>query len=162
MLTRIPFLLILLWAGCAERSSPPRAPHVGMLPSVELATLDGRPAYLDAVLSGRPTLISLWATWCEACAEEFAALGRLDQRARAKGALVLGVAVGEPRQTVAEFVAARGLHYTQLVDEEFKLTDALGEKRVPTTLVVDRYGLVVYAGGALDGKALAALQSALK
>jgi peroxiredoxin len=135
------------------------APPAPTLPAIELVTLDGQPARLDAAVGGHAALLSLWATWCDACAKEFDALIRLDARARTRGALVLGVAVGEPRQTVARFVAWRQLSYPSLVDEQFVLADALGEKRVPTTLVVDRGGRVVYTGGALDEPALAALES---
>lgn len=131
------------------------------MPTTELVTLDGQPTRLDAAVGGRVAVISLWATWCEACAAEFDALSRLAERAGTRGALVIAVAVGEPRKTVADFVAWRGLRYPQLVDEEWRLADALGQKRVPATLVVDRSGKVTYVGGALDAPALAALRAAL-
>jgi hypothetical protein len=44
------------------------------------------------------------------------------------------------------------------VDEQFHFADSLGQKRVPATLVVDRDGRVVYAGGVLDDPALSALE----
>jgi peroxiredoxin len=128
---------------------------------VELTTLDGRPTRLQAALGGRPALVSLWATWCSACTGELDALSRLTPQAGARGGVVLGVAVGEPRKRVAEFVEARRLPYDQLVDEQFLLVDAIGQKRVPTTLIVDRGGRVVFTGGALDEPALAALHAAL-
>ncbi len=113
---------------------------------------------LDEARAGRPALVSLWATWCEACSSEFGALNRLDARARAHGAVVLGVAVGETAPDVATFARARGLRYMQVADPSFEITDALGERRVPTTLVVDRAGRVVFRGGALDEEALRAFE----
>jgi peroxiredoxin len=124
-------------------------------------TLDGRATQLAATLAGRPALVSLWATWCEACAGEFDALERLSSRASQHGAVVVAVAVGEPRDKVAAFVAAHKLGYAQLVDEQFRLADGLGQKRVPATLVIDRDGRVVFTGGALDSPALAALERAV-
>ncbi len=126
-----------------------------------LTSLDGAPRRLDEILRGRVAVVSLWATWCEACAGEFDALARLSARAEARGAAVVAVAVGEPHDAVAKFVAWRGLKYPQLVDEEFHFADALGQRRVPATLVIDRAGRVTYVGGALDEPALAALRSAL-
>ena len=79
------------------------------LPAIELRTLDGRPARLDEIARGRPALVSLWATWCEACAREF---------------------------------------------------DALGQNRVPATVVLDREGRVVFRGGVFDEAALAAFRRA--
>jgi len=104
--------------------------------------------------------VALWATWCASCAHELGELDRLQGRV-GKDALVIGVAVGEPFARVADYLRPRHLAYAQLVDEEFKLSDALGTKRVPTTLVVDRQGALRYAGGALDPAALAALRQAI-
>jgi peroxiredoxin len=106
-------------------------------------------------------LVSLWATWCDACVQEIDALGRLDERVRALGGAVVAVDEGEPLHTVRAFVQQRGLRYAQLIDEELRLGDALGNKRVPTTLVVDRSGRIAYLGGALDEPALAALRAVL-
>lgn len=153
---------MLIAAGCAAPSKPIAAPPpVTAVPSVMLTTLEGSPERLDAIVHGRVAVVSLWATWCEACAGEFAALGRLAEQAEARGATVVAVAVGEPHGQVAKFVAWRGLRYHQLVDEEFRFADALGQRRVPATLIVDRAGRVVFAGGALDETALAALRTAL-
>jgi peroxiredoxin len=131
------------------------------LPAIALRTLDGHATRIEDVAGGRPALISLWATWCEACLGELEALGRLDQVARGDGATVIAVAVGEPRERVAAFVKQRGLAYAQLVDERFALADALGQSRVPATLVLDREGRIVFRGGAFDAAAVAALHQAL-
>jgi peroxiredoxin len=152
-------LLSLLVASCA--SAPAPRPARSELPAVELLTLEGQPTRLQHALDGKVALVAIWATWCEACASEFEALARLSERAGAKGGVVVAVAVGEKRSTVAEFVARRGLKYSQLVDEDFRLADALGQSRVPTTLVIDRDGRILFTGGTLDESALAAMRGAL-
>jgi peroxiredoxin len=162
MRSRLSLLVALTLSACAAPTVERKAaPAVATLPPIELATLDGKPAQLADAVAGKVAVISLWATWCEACATEFDALGRLHDRAGAYNAVVIAVAVGEPRQTVAEFVRARGLRWPQLVDEGFRFADALGQKRVPATLVLDRRGRVVYSGGALDESALEAFRTAL-
>jgi peroxiredoxin len=126
-------------------------------------SIDGAPTDLPETLRGRVGLVSLWATWCVACLDEMDALGRLQAQAQARGdAVVVGVAVGEKREVVAAFTRRRRLPYAVLVDESFGLADALGEPRIPTTLVVNRAGLVVFRGGALDEAGLAAFRSALE
>jgi peroxiredoxin len=157
---RLSVLIAITVAGCAAREVV-RPTVAASLPAVELVDLQGAPERLEGVLGGRVAVVSLWATWCEACAREFDALKRLAGRAEARGATVVAVAVGEKREHVAEFVKWRGLAYRQLVDEEFHFADALGARRVPATLVVDRDGRILYSGGALDEQALAALRSAL-
>jgi len=155
---RISLLIVgLLVSGCASA----RGPAVGApLPEVPTVGLDRQPASLSGLTRGRVALVALWATWCTSCVRELDALNRLQAEVGGK-ALVVGVAVGEPYDKVAEYLRARRLSYAQLVDEDFKLADALGTDRVPTTLVVNRYGQLRYAGGALDRDALSALRQAL-
>ena len=159
---RLPLLIMLLLttaiAACAPERGPASEAVTSRLPSLPLTTLDGRTEPLDALLGGQPVLVSLWATWCDACMGELDALNRLAER----GQRVLGIAVGEPRDTVAAFAAKHGLRYPLVVDEAFALADTLGERRVPATLVVDKAGRVVFRGGALDERALEALRSALR
>lgn len=140
---------------------PSAGPVENGLPAVSLVTLDNEAMQLGSMLNGRVALVSFWATWCDSCADEFDALNRLDDRAGQGDAMVVGVAVGEPHEKVAEFVKRRGLHYPQLVDEDMKLVDALGQDSLPTTLIVNRAGKVVFKGGALDARALAAFRAAL-
>ncbi len=172
------FPLILAAAGCATVDAPSdRAPAArdaalvpapaalattpSPLPAVSLRTLDDRPVRLDTATAGKVALVSFWATWCDACVAELEALNRLDERARKSGGVVVGVAVGEPRDKVAEFAKRHALAYVQLLDEDLKLADALGQRRLPATIVLDRAGRVVWSGGALDERALAAFRAAL-
>lgn len=149
--------------GCAPASQA--ASSLGSpvsIPTTPLSALDGSTTDLGSVLRGRPALVALWATWCDACVGETRALNQLEERARPDGsAVVVGVAVGETRETVDAFAESHGLGYRLLVDEEFRVADALGERRVPTTLVVDRRGRIVYRGGALDRAGLAAFRQVL-
>jgi peroxiredoxin len=150
--------------GCAS-TAPVPAPSGALfpVPSVELVTLENEATRLDTVRGGKVALVSFWATWCDACAKEFDALNRLDDRVRAGGfGVVIGVAVGETPEKAADFVKAHQLTYRQLVDADFRLVDALGQRRVPTTLVIDKGGRVVFTGGALDETALGAFREALR
>jgi cytochrome c biogenesis protein CcmG, thiol:disulfide interchange protein DsbE len=152
-------LLVAVVSACAGRETrlaPPRE----RLPEVSVIGLDRQATSLPALTRGQPALVALWATWCKSCAKELAELDRLQERVQGR-ALVVAVAVGEPYDTVRDFVAPRGLRYAQLIDEQFRLADALGTERVPSTLVVDRAGTVRYSGGALDGAALDALREAI-
>ncbi|HEX3343031.1 MAG TPA: TlpA disulfide reductase family protein [Polyangiaceae bacterium] len=143
----------------AASSTPTTAVPV---PAIALSTLAGEHTDLARLAGGRVALVSLWATWCESCAKEMDALNRLDAKTAAgRDAVVIGVDVGEEPAMVAAFARRRGLRYTQLVDEDFAFADALGQRRVPSTLVVDRRGRIVFRGDALDGKSLEALRQAI-
>ena len=155
-------LLVVGLSACATTPALPEGAHAVSLPVMPLRTLDDQPAALADAIHGRPALVSLWATWCESCATEFGALGRLAPKAEAKGAYVVAIAEGEAPATVAAFVRARGLAYPNLVDEAYAVGDAIGARRIPATLVLDRKGRVVFRGAALDRPALLALDRAIE
>jgi thiol-disulfide isomerase/thioredoxin len=168
---RLSFLIVLTLdlVACASGGAPASAPSSSTgasvegpspLPGVALVTLAGDPVAVAGVARGRVALVSLWATWCEACQKEMDALNRLDAKT-GSDAVVIGVAVGEKRELVAEFAHRRGLRYMQLVDPEFAFADALGQRRLPATLVVDRRGRIVFRGEDLDVASLEALRRAV-
>jgi cytochrome c biogenesis protein CcmG, thiol:disulfide interchange protein DsbE len=174
---RLPLLTIwiaiALGAGCGgARSAVPSSRLSGApspcaegqacIPRTPLVELDGRTTDLPSVIQGRAAIVSFWATWCDACSREIPVLERLHSLASARDdGLVVGVAVGEPRAAVAAFIRDRGVRTPQLVDETYQLADALGERRVPSTLVIDRAGRVVFREGALDAAGLAVFRQVI-
>jgi thiol-disulfide isomerase/thioredoxin len=162
---RLPLLIALalglMACGAAPAASPVASPAApSALPGVALVTLAGDRVDVAGVAQGRVALVSLWATWCEACQREMDALNRLDAKSGAD-AVVIGVAVGEEREKVAGFARRRGLRYVQLVDPDFTFADAVGQRHLPATLVVDRRGRIVFRGEALDEDSLDALKRAV-
>jgi peroxiredoxin len=162
---RLPLLIIIVATfvlGACDAPPAPRTPTQARIPTVTLATLTGDHTEISHLAEGRVALVTMWATWCEACAREMDALNRLDAKTAAgRDAIVIGIDVGEEPEKVAEFAHRRGLRYAQLVDQNFAFADALGQRRVPATLVVDRQGRIVYRGEALDAKSLDALRLAI-
>jgi thiol-disulfide isomerase/thioredoxin len=128
---------------------------------IPIAGVEGGSHPLGELLAGRPALINFWAPWCEPCIKELPELERLSQTVSPCGATVMGIAVGEAPGTVKAFVRARQLSYPQFTDEKFRLADALGQGRVPATIVLDGNQHVVFVGSALDGRATGALTAAL-
>jgi peroxiredoxin len=167
LLIAAPALLSFACTSVEPRGEVPEARVAALgegtaLPAVPLHDLGGRAVRLEEAAAGKPALVSFWATWCDACLAEMDALNRLDDRARPGGGVVIGVAVGEARDKAAEFARLHGLRYLQLADEQMALVEALGQKRLPATMVLDRRGRVVFTGAALDEKALAAFRGALQ
>jgi thiol-disulfide isomerase/thioredoxin len=156
---RVSLLIAVSLFACSPAA--PRAPEPTLLPAVPVATLEGRPADLRAVIAGRVSLVNLWASWCEACQVEQRALNQLSTRVNPNQGMVVGVAVGEARQQVADFLQRHPANYAQFVDESFKFADAIQRNRVPTTIVVERSGRIVFEGGAVDAHSLQAFRDAL-
>ncbi len=158
MLHRSPLLIaLLLGVACAGEARPaPLASSQADLSHVPIVGVDGKTTNLATLATGRVTVASLWAPWCEGCRDEEPALLRLHQLALERHDFVLvSIAIG----TTAEEVTAAASPYPRLLD-----TGAfaeVGRRRVPATLVIDKTGHTVFEGGALDGAALAALTKAL-
>src|SRR5262249_27776986 len=161
----LPLLIVAALASLACTAEPRPAAHTptasGDFREVRLADVGGGASSLASVLGRRPALVSFWAPWCEPCVRELPDLERLARALSLCGAVVVGVAVGEKPGAIGDFCRARGLTYPQLADEEFTLADALGQRRIPATVVLDGAQRVVYAGDALDGRAREALARAL-
>lgn len=153
--------LALGLGACAPSARTPAPALATVIPETKVRALDSTETKVAAALRGRPGLVTLWATWCDACRDELPALTKVDAWAREHGAVVVGVAIGEPLEKVASFAATNHIPYQLLVDEDFRFADALGEKRVPATLIVDRTGKITYVGGAVDDRSLAALKQVL-
>jgi thiol-disulfide isomerase/thioredoxin len=152
-------------AGCgaaatAARQQPNPAPVD--FRTIAVGDMEGRMTTLSAVLGQRPTLVSFWAPWCEPCVQEQPALQRLARQADACGVAVLGIAVGESRDAVIGFSRAHQLTFRQFTDQDFRLADALGQRRIPTTMVLDAAQKVVFVGDALDHRAVAALTGTVR
>lgn len=140
---------------------PGRSDVAPEIADIALTGVDGRAAAFRDVLAGRPALVSFWAPWCEPCVRELPELERLSRAVAPCGAAVVGIAVGEKPAAIAAFARARRLGYAQLTDEPFALADALGQRRIPATVIFDGAGHVVFTGDALDARATAALARAL-
>jgi thiol-disulfide isomerase/thioredoxin len=145
----------------AKGGGAPAPEAGGAAATVGVLDADGRGATLSSVLGGRPSLVSFWAPWCEPCVRELPVLEKLSRAVAPCGGAVVGVAVGEKPDSIASYARARSLTYPQLTDEPFSLADALGQRRIPATIVFDRAGRVVFTGEAVDARATAALARAL-
>lgn len=101
----------------------------------------------DARGSGRALVVSFWSAGCPcaaACEEELVALAT-DHRA---DAAVLAIASGadEPPALVARAVREKRFPFPVLLDPEGLVAARLGAESTPTSLVVDREGVLRFRG----------------
>jgi thiol-disulfide isomerase/thioredoxin len=97
-----------------------------------------------AAFAGKPLLINLWASWCAPCVKELPTLDRL--AASNRGLAVVAVSQDmAPQGSVEAFLAK--LEVTELGayhDPKMGLSDALGVRVMPTTVLYDRAGREVW------------------
>jgi hypothetical protein len=69
-------------------------------------------------------------------------LERLHRQFAARGLLVVGVNVEEPRETAARFIEQRGYTFTMLLDRRLEASMLYDARVLPTLVLVDAEGNV--------------------
>ena len=126
------------------------APEIGFpAPPVQGLLLSGQTLNsLD--FWGEPFIINFWATWCAPCIVEMPALQDLHEDL---GIQIIGVNLGEDRQTVQTWIENNGITFDILLDPQINLAKEYHLRGQPSTYVVTEDGIishVFYGAVALD------------
>jgi peroxiredoxin len=135
--------LLVVAAACA--AGPGGAGGHGRAADFALRDVDGRTVRLSDYLGKDVILINFWATWCAPCAGELPHLERIYEAYRARGFVVLSVAMDGPESVAAVGPQARryGLQFPVLLDEETRVVGAYNPKRAaPFSVLIGKDGVV--------------------
>lgn len=108
----------------------------------EVQDMGGKQVNLSA-FRGKVAFLTFWTTWCPSCKVEMPALEKVYVRYRDHGFQILAVNIDEPAAKVAEYLRAKGLTYTSLLDPRGQMARSLGVRGVPSTFILDRRGTVL-------------------
>ena len=112
------------------------------LPDVGLSGTDILTA--ASLRGGEVTVVNFWASWCGPCRQEMPLLDRLHHRYEDTGFAVLGVNVEGEIEPAQEIVDKTNVTFPILIDDGQKVSDMYNLQAMPTTVVVDRDGVVRY------------------
>jgi thiol-disulfide isomerase/thioredoxin len=119
--------------------------------------IKGEPTTL-AAQRGRVVLLEFWATWCKPCREMFPKLNELQNQPSLRGLEIIAVtrhylAFGGPEESKTEeltliraMVEEFGVNFRVGVAEDERLQSIYGANGLPTVVLLDRQGVVRYAG----------------
>jgi thiol-disulfide isomerase/thioredoxin len=110
-------------------------------PSLELEALLGGHVTLDG-LRGGVVLLNTWATWCPPCRDELPALEAVSRRHAGQGLTIIGVNVGESRQTVQRFIDRSGVTFPVWLDPDEASLRAFGTVSLPSSFLIDAQGII--------------------
>ena len=113
------------------------------LPSGPLPSLGQGPEVDLSTYRGRPMLVNFWATWCGPCVEEMPVL-RDAERQLGDQVVFLGINVQDAESNALDFLAELDVTYDQVRDPMAEYFTAVGGFGMPTTLLVDADGRIVY------------------
>ncbi len=136
-------VLALLAAACASARREVRpATLVGRSVDIAAVDLSGREVRVTQG-DGKVRVVDFWATWCDPCRDQLPFLGRLASEYGPAGLSVYGVAFDEDRAAVQRFLERTPVPFPILWDKGGEtLADRLEVTRLPTTLLLDRRGVV--------------------
>jgi thiol-disulfide isomerase/thioredoxin/outer membrane lipoprotein-sorting protein len=116
-------------------------------------SLDGK-TYSLAELKGKPVLLDFWATWCGPCIRSMPTLDKIHNDYRDKGLVVLGIDVGEKRETVEKFLQTKPIAYPVIMGDEAGIPSAYGIQVFPTFVMIGPDGKVSATQFGLNESAL--------
>lgn len=142
MLLVVP-LIALFAVSFGKNPNEVRSPLVGrQAPPFALQTVGGGDSVSLASLSGKPTVVNFWATWCEPCKLEHGVLTRA-ARAFAGQVQFVGIVYEDEEKAITAFLDRYGSGYPALIDEGGKTAIAYGVSGVPETFFIDASGRIV-------------------
>lgn len=135
-------ILIAATACATGRSAGKPSGIVGKPVAVKAVDLAGTDHDVGAD-AGKVRVVDFWATWCDPCRDQLPFLDRLSAKYAARGLAVYGVSFDEDKSAVEHFLTQTRLSFTILWDKGGDvLAEPLEVTRLPTTLFVDRRGVV--------------------
>ena len=115
-----------------------RVPPTFSLPTLGGATVD------NAALVGKPWVINFWATWCSPCIEEIPAMNTAWKALEPVGVGMLAVNVGETPEAIETFAKTVPIDFPILLGDGARTLPDWGGRALPTTLIVDAEGRIVF------------------
>ena len=119
------------------------AEYVGKpLPALELADASGTKVAIPG-RSGHPLLIDVWATWCGPCVSSLPALDRLHHSLATTDFEIIALDQDDSPKAASNLLHRRGYDWKDFHADQ-DIAEQLGVAGLPTMLLVDSKGLVVF------------------
>jgi thiol-disulfide isomerase/thioredoxin len=122
--------------GPAELGTAPPRQVDQEIPQLMLRTREGESVELRSLVTERPTLVHLWATWCPPCRAELPGLLALPQR---RAVDVVAIALDPEWDPVDDFLDGRNVE-TVLLGDQTEIESTLDVHALPVTFLIDAGG----------------------
>jgi len=132
------------------------------MPPYQSILLNGAPFDL-AKLRGEVVLLNVWATWCGPCRYEIPVLKALHDKHSARKFQVVGVSVDEKdfEEDVKKYVQSEKVQYPIVLDPEGRIGNLFQISVLPTSVLLDREGTIVWVQTGMIEEGNESLEKAL-
>ena len=145
-----------VFAACAAKT-----PATGQSSGGDPIALHSSEKSFQEVTKNQVVLIDLWASWCEPCKQAIPKLRQIHRQFKAQGLVMVGINVGEDARDVQRFVDEAKLDYPMFRDPNYRYSEAMNAPNVPTLLVLNRQGEVIFRSSEPDQQLMTQIESLL-
>lgn len=115
-----------------------------LAPGFETVDLKNNTVSLNSFKDKQPVFLLFWTTWCPFCRQELKEMNDIYARLNEEGVEFLAINVAEPFYRVVKFVDSYNLNYRVLLDESGYIAGDYKIVGVPTYVLVNKNGYIVF------------------
>ncbi|MBU1726851.1 MAG: redoxin domain-containing protein [Candidatus Omnitrophica bacterium] len=151
LFTILLFCFCFVYA-CAQsnQSEGNAASQQELAPDFKLSDLQGNEILLSSYINKKPVILVFWTTRCDFCRDALRVLNVRYPELSKNGWELLAIDAGDHPVAVERFVMKYNLVFKVLLDKFTTVASAYGVYGVPTYVIIDKKGKVIYFGNYLE------------
>jgi len=134
----------MMLLGFFKPDIPKAGEKIAPAPAIQVQDINGKITDLQQ-LKGKVVFINFWATWCPPCLAELPSINALYQKAKNNPDIVfLTIDIDNNLRKSTQFLQNKGYTFSVYGGSPNQVPDKLYENGIPTTLVIDKKGNIVF------------------
>ena len=108
--------------------------------------INGKKVQLKKLLADGPVLLDFWALWCVPCLKEMPELKKLAKKYKEQGLTIVAINEDSPsdHSKIKPYVKQKRFNFLVVLDEDKDIWDQFNVNALPTTILIDQSGTVLY------------------
>jgi thiol-disulfide isomerase/thioredoxin len=103
-------------------------------------------------LKGKYVLLDFWASWCMPCLASVPVLKTLSNKYSVDSVVIIGISIDEDKQTMKSSIKENEMNWVHIWDYDNDLSNQFGVFSIPTFILIDKQGRIVFRGYGLEDK----------
>lgn len=137
-------LIFMFMAFICLFNSYALAKKLSLAPDFTLKDINQDTVNLSTYKDKQTVLLFFWTTWCPFCRKELRDLNQMHPELKKDGLEVLAIDVGESLDKVRIFIKSYALSFKVLLDKDTAVAQTYSILGVPTYVLVDKKGSIVF------------------